>query len=47
MEITHVIKRDTSKEPFDSNKITEAILKAMKSANHGDIIDAQRISHRV
>ena len=47
MEIKHIIKRDDSKEAFDSNKITEAIFKAMTSANHGDHSDAQRMSARV
>ena len=47
MEIKHIIKRDDSKEVFDANKITEAIFKAMTSANHGDHSDAQRMSASV
>lgn len=47
MEIRHIIKRDDSKESFDSNKITEAILKAMTSANHGERDDAERMSDSV
>ena len=47
MEIKHIIKRDDSKEAFDANKITEAIFKAMTSANHGDHSDAQRMSASV
>ena len=47
MEIKHIIKRDDSKEPFDAKKITEAIFKAMTSANHGDYSDAQRMSDGV
>ena len=47
MEIRHIIKRDDSKESFDSNKITEAILKAMTSASHGERDDAERVSASV
>ena len=47
MEIKHIIKRDDSKESFDVNKITEAIFKAMTSANHGEYSDAQRMSASV
>ncbi len=47
MVFENVIKRDYSKERFDLNKITEAVLKAMDSANHGDIVDATKISKGV
>lgn len=47
MVFENVIKRDHSKERFDLNKITEAVLKAMNSANHGDIVDATKISKGV
>jgi ribonucleoside-diphosphate reductase beta chain len=47
MEFKNVIKRDYSKEEFDLKKITEAVLKAMKSADHGDIVDATGISNGV
>ena len=47
MVFEYVIKRDYSKERFDLNKITEAVLKAMDSANHGDIVDATKISKGV
>src|SRR5690554_2510008 len=47
MEITHVIKRDFTTKLFHLQKITDAILKAMTAANHGDEADAQRISEKV
>nr|WP_298923758.1 ribonucleotide-diphosphate reductase subunit beta [uncultured Allomuricauda sp.] len=47
MEITHVIKRDFVTKPFQLDKITNAILKAMTAANHGDFMDAERISGNV
>jgi ribonucleoside-diphosphate reductase beta chain len=47
MDFRYVIKRDSSKEEFDLIKITEAILKAMQSAGHGDIEDAKQISKAV
>ena len=46
MEIKHILKRRL-KRVFDANKITEAIFKAMASANHGDHSDAQRMSASV
>lgn len=47
MEITHVIKRDSTTKLFHIEKITEAILKAMTAAKHGDAGDAERISEKV
>lgn len=47
MEITHLIKRDFTKKPFQLNKITDAILKAMTALEHGGFSDAERISNNV
>src|SRR5690606_26455160 len=47
MEITHVIKRDFTTKLFHLQKITDAILKAMTAANHGEPEDAKRISEMV
>lgn len=47
MEITHVIKRDFTTKPFQLDKITSAILKAMTAAEHGGLVDAQHISGNV
>jgi ribonucleoside-diphosphate reductase beta chain len=44
MQIEHIIKRDSSKKAYEQGKITEAILKAMKSANSGEYEDAKRVS---
>ena len=44
MQIEYIIKRDSSKKAYEQEKITEAILKAMKSANNGDYEDAKRVS---
>jgi len=47
MKITHLIKRDFEKRPFQLHKITNAILKAMTAVDHGDLGDAERISKNV
>lgn len=47
MQITHLIKRDFTKEPFQLHKITNAILKAMTAVEHGNLGDAERISENV
>jgi ribonucleoside-diphosphate reductase beta chain len=47
MEITHVIKRDSTTKLFHLQKITDAILKAMTAAKHGGPEDALRISENV
>lgn len=47
MEITHLIKRDSTKESFQLLKITNAILKAMTAVDHGTIEDAERITQNV
>ncbi|OWW24659.1 ribonucleotide reductase [Zobellia sp. OII3] len=47
MEITHLIKRDFTKKPFQLHKITDAILKAMRAVDHGGPDDAERIANNV
>ncbi|MFD0796970.1 ribonucleotide-diphosphate reductase subunit beta [Maribacter chungangensis] len=47
MQITHLIKRDFTKKPFQLHKITNAILKAMTAVEHGNLGDAERISENV
>jgi ribonucleoside-diphosphate reductase beta chain len=47
MQIEHIIKRDSSKKAYEQEKITEAILKAMKSVNNGEYDDAKRVSSSV
>ncbi|MEO9891212.1 ribonucleotide-diphosphate reductase subunit beta [Aurantibacter sp.] len=47
MEITHLIKRDFTKKPFQLHKITDAVLKAMTAVEHGGFADATRISDNV
>ena len=47
MEITHVIKRDFTTKLFHLQKITDAILKAMTAAKHGNEKDAKLISENV
>ncbi|CAM3568489.1 ribonucleotide-diphosphate reductase subunit beta [Zobellia roscoffensis] len=47
MQITHLIKRDFTKKPFQLYKITEAIMKAMTAASHGGPNDAERIANNV
>ncbi len=47
MEITHLVKRDFAKEPFQLPKITNAIMKAMTAVDHGGLADAERITNNV
>ncbi len=47
MHIDSIFKRNHDKMPFDLNKITEAILKAMLSVNEGKISDAEKIAGAV
>lgn len=47
MEITHIIKRDYQTSPFELEKITKAIEKAMNSVNNGTRRDAVAISNIV
>ncbi len=47
MEITHIVKRDFQTKPFQQEKITSAILKAMTAIEHGSPEDAERISNLV
>ena len=44
MALTHIIKRDFSKEIFQLDKITQAILKAMDATGSGGFDDAQNIA---
>tara|TARA_B100000683_G_C12459874_1_gene543620 strand:+ start:319 stop:1638 length:1320 start_codon:yes stop_codon:yes gene_type:complete len=47
MTIKGIIKRDASRKPFKLEKITGAILKAMRSSQDGDLADAERVSLEV
>ena len=47
MEITHIIKRDYQTTPFELDKITRAIEKAMDNVNNGTRSDAVAISNIV
>ncbi|MEZ4853072.1 ribonucleotide-diphosphate reductase subunit beta [Flavobacterium sp.] len=47
MEIKHITKRDFSTKTFELQKITEAVLKAMKAVNHGEQSDADEIAQNV
>ncbi|MDQ5901719.1 MAG: ribonucleoside-diphosphate reductase beta chain [Patescibacteria group bacterium] len=45
--ISYVKKRSGEVHPFEEEKITHAILKAMSSVNHGQIEDAQKVTEIV
>ncbi len=45
MEITHLIKRDYTKESFQLYKITQAVLKAMRAVEHGAISDVMQFEN--
>ena len=47
IRIENIFKRDFSTQPFELEKITDAILKAMLSVKHGDVKDAEKISSDV
>ncbi len=47
MKITHITKRDFSTKPFELQKITDAIMKAMTAVEHGKVSDAQHIASNV
>ena len=47
MIIDTIIKRNNTKNTYISEKITNAILKAMLSVNNGELEDAQRITNNV
>ena len=47
MQIEKIFKRDFSQKPFELEKITDAILKAMISVKNGDVKDAETIATRV
>lgn len=47
MTITRIIKRDFTQKPFELNKISKAIFKAMEAIGHGQEEDANRIAESV
>ena len=47
MGITDIIKRNYASKSFKLEKVTEAIVKAMSSANNGSVADAENISKTV
>ena len=47
MEIEEIFKRNHSKMPFQTEKISEAVLKAMVSVKNGEKKDAEKISQKV
>ncbi|MBM77395.1 MAG: ribonucleotide reductase [Crocinitomicaceae bacterium] len=47
MKIINIIKRDFTKKAFELDKITSAVLKAMKSVGNGSAEDAENISKNV
>ncbi|MDX1364717.1 MAG: ribonucleotide-diphosphate reductase subunit beta [Arenibacter latericius] len=47
MEITSIVKRGFATEGFDLKKISNAVLKAMTAVEHGDSVDAERITSKV
>lgn len=47
MEITYITKRDFRTKPFELQKITEAVLKAMAAVKNGDQVDAEQIAENV
>lgn len=47
MTITRITKRDFTQKPFELNKISKAILKAMEAVGHGQEEDANRIAESV
>jgi ribonucleoside-diphosphate reductase beta chain len=47
MQVTQLIKRNFTIRPFQLEKVTNAILKAMTSAKHGSLVDAELISQNV
>src|SRR5690606_37469007 len=47
MTITRITKRDFTQKPFELNKISKAILKAMEAVGHGQEEDGNRIAESV
>ena len=47
MEIQHIRKRDGSIQPFTIKKIEDAVLKAFKKTNSGDVEDAKKVAASV
>ncbi|WP_066755724.1 ribonucleotide-diphosphate reductase subunit beta [Crocinitomix algicola] len=46
MSITHIQKRNYTAKPFQLEKITNAVFKAMNAASEGELKDAEIISHK-
>tara|TARA_B100000579_G_scaffold436020_1_gene460829 strand:+ start:260 stop:1534 length:1275 start_codon:yes stop_codon:yes gene_type:complete len=47
MRIDTIFKRDFSKERFELEKVTDAVLKAMLSVKNGDVRDAENITNDI
>lgn len=47
MHISHILKRDGSLKPFKQEKITNAIVSAMKAVNHDELSDSEKITNLV
>ena len=47
MQLSHIIKRDFETQPFELEKITNAIMKAMTAVEEGNLGDAEQISQQV
>ena len=47
MEITQIIKRDNTAKPFQLEKITQAIFKAMSAVDNGTMEDAKNVAYAV
>lgn len=47
MKITHIVKRDFTTKPFDLDKISNAIFKAMESVGRGDMEGAKLVAEKV
>ena len=47
MRIDTIFKRDFSKETFELEKVTDAVLKAMLSVKNGDVRDAENITNDI
>ena len=47
MKIESVFKRDFTKKPFQLEKITDAVLKAMLAVNKGDVKAAEKVSYEI
>ena len=47
MKIESIFKRDFTKKPFQLEKITDAVLKAMLAVNKGDVKAAEKVSYEI